>query len=90
MMSLNLYLLLIGNHLENKATTNPLRKAHGAAVYPLNELLTACQNGDQDERDVQMDVYVCVLCTVMLAWYTINITNAGAYLVSVASENARF
>ena len=48
----------LGNHLEGKATTNPLRKAHGAAVYPLHELLAASQNGDQDEKDIQMDVFV--------------------------------
>ncbi|XP_064383161.1 dedicator of cytokinesis protein 1-like [Halichondria panicea] len=59
----NLYLacqiIRFGNHLENKATTNPLRKAHGAAVWPLHELLEASQNGDLDEKDLQMDVYTC-------------------------------
>ena len=47
-----------GNHLEGKTTAVPLRKAHGAAVYPLHNLLTGSQNGDQEERDIQMDVYV--------------------------------
>lgn len=47
-----------GSDLEGKKTAIPMRKAHGAAVYPLHDILTAKQ-GDQEERDVQMDVFVC-------------------------------
>ena len=41
--------------METKKTAMPLRKPHGAAVYPLHSLLTSKQH---DERDVQMEVFV--------------------------------
>jgi hypothetical protein len=47
-----------GNHLEGKTTAVPLRKPHGAAVYPLHEILGASNSGDQEEKDIQMDVFV--------------------------------
>ena len=44
-----------GHDLESKKTAMPLRKPHGAAVYPLHKLLISKQH---DERDVQMEVFV--------------------------------
>lgn len=49
-----------GNHLEGKTTAVPLRKPHGAAVFPLHEMLASGLNGDQEEKDIQMDVFVYV------------------------------
>lgn len=46
-----------GNYLEGKQTANPMRKALGAAVFPLHELLTPGLNNDQDEKDLQMEVF---------------------------------
>ena len=46
---------LPGHDLETKKTAMPLRKPHGAAVYPLHKLLSTKQH---DERDVQMEVFV--------------------------------
>ena len=48
-------LLCVGHDLETKKTAMPLRKPHGAAVYPLYALLSSKQH---DERDVQMEVFV--------------------------------
>ena len=50
----------LGNHLEGKSTAAPLRKPHGAAVYPLHDVLTSGLSGDQEEKDIQMDVFVYV------------------------------
>jgi hypothetical protein len=50
------HIIRIGTDLETKKTTMPLRKPHGAAVHPLHELLA---NKQHDERDVQMEVFVC-------------------------------
>lgn len=50
-----------GNHLEGKTTAVPLRKPHGAAVYPLHEILGSGNTGDQEEKDIQMDVFVYAL-----------------------------
>ena len=49
-----------GNHLEGKTTAVPLRKPHGAAVFSLHEILANGLSGDQEEKDIQMDVYVYV------------------------------
>ncbi len=50
----------VGNDLEGKKTASPIRKAHGAAVYPIYETLRL--KGDLEEKDVQMEVftYVCL------------------------------
>jgi hypothetical protein len=50
------HIVRIGHDLETKKTAMPLRKPHGAAVYPLHKLLSTKQH---DERDVQMEVFVC-------------------------------
>ena len=55
-----------GNHLEGKTTAVPLRKPHGAAVYPLHEILGTSNNGDQEEKDIQMDVFVYALLALNL------------------------
>ena len=63
--------VLAGNHLEGKTTAVPLRKPHGAAVFPLHEMLASGLNGDQEEKDIQMDVYVYVLeiyCTANIMY----------------------
>lgn len=36
----------------------PLRKPHGAAAFPLHEILGSSLDGDQEEKDIQMDVFV--------------------------------
>ena len=46
-----------GNYLEGKQTANPMRKALGAAVLPLHSLLTSAPSNEQEEKDVQMEVY---------------------------------
>ena len=49
-----------GSHLEGKTTPVPLRKPHGAAVVPLHDILASGLSGDQEEKDIQMDVFVYV------------------------------
>ena len=48
----------LGHDLETKKTAMPLRKPHGAAVYPLHKLLCSKLH---DEKDAQMEVFVYVL-----------------------------
>ena len=57
----------LGNHLEGKTTAVPLRKPHGAAVFPLHDILVVGLNGDPEEKDVQMDVFVYVASYVCLS-----------------------
>ena len=56
--TLSLPLPYLGHDLETKKTAMPLRKPHGAAVYPLHKLLCSKLH---DEKDAQMEVFVYVL-----------------------------
>lgn len=55
--SLELLLSSSGNDLEGKKTAVPIRKPHGAAVVPVHNIVNNKQP-DQEEKDVQMEVFV--------------------------------
>jgi len=48
----------VGNDLEGKKTAVPLRKPHGAGLYPIHDILN-CKQPDKEQWDVQMEVFVC-------------------------------
>lgn len=54
---MSILFIVLGNELEGKKTNAPLRKPHGAGIFPLHELMNT-KDPLREEKEPQIDIFV--------------------------------